>query len=232
MKKTILLIFAFSAITNLTSQELNGVWLSNENLIDKSSNTAISEDGVSIIDFDKDIMAAINANYSKSVKTNKKETTIKIKGIKGKLKIHKLGKDSLILANKSNIRYVFKKLNDSYKFDMNANDVSNFLLNQHCGTIQDIQAEFKKEQFFLDKKSNKPRKRFQVINYSKRDNGYWYIKKLNTYTLLVFTTEQNTAENIFQISSLDLKGFKLNQLFSDNHIKDLTAMKTCLEVSR
>lgn len=111
---------------------------------------------------------------------------------------------------------------------MNINDVSHFLLNQHCGVIQDLTAEFTREQFFIDKKYKKPNKRFQVINYSERDNGYWYLKNIEGHALFVFTTEQNKTENIFQIISLDLKGFKLNQLYSDDHISDLKFMKTCL----
>lgn len=141
--------------------------------------------------------------------------------------MHKSSKDVLVLTNKNN-RYTFKKLNSSNKLKLNITDVSNFLLNQHCGVIQNITAEFTEEQFFIDKKYKRPRKRFQVINYNKRDNGYWYIKMIEGYAMFVFTTEQNSAENIFQIISLDLKGFKLNQLFSDDHIKNLKLIKTCL----
>lgn len=229
MKKALLFIFIVVTFINLNGQELNGIWVSNDNLSNTKAKSLISQDGVSIIDFDKNSMTSINnRSHNKTIVLNKKETKIKINGLKGKFKVHKPNKEALVLTGKNNTRYTFKKLDSTYEFDLSTKEISSFLLSQQCGLIQGIQVEFKNEQFFIDNQSNAPKNRFQVINYSKRDNGYWYIKKMNKFAVLVFTTEQNKTENIFQITYLDLKGFQINQLYSDNQIKNLKLMKTCL----
>ena len=187
-----LLIFILVTFINLNSQELNGVWILNDNLSNTKAKSPISKDGVSIIDFDKNSMTAINNRFhKKTVVLNKKETKIKMNGLKGKFKVHKPNKNAFVLTSKNNTRYTFKKADESYEFDLSTDEISSFLLSQQFGLIEGIQVEFKNEQFFIDKKSDATLNRFQVINYSKRDNGYWYIKKIKKFAFFVFTTEQN-----------------------------------------
>lgn len=80
MKKVLVPIFLLSLFTNLYSQRLSGVWISNDNLIHKSSNSPISENGVSIINFDKNQLTSLNTSDSKAIQRNKKETAVKFKG--------------------------------------------------------------------------------------------------------------------------------------------------------
>jgi hypothetical protein len=220
MKKIASLLIIFATFSATYAQNLDGVWVSTGKQ-KKTHNADI------LLDFDSKTIGNINSNASGKIVVNRKATKMKADGIKGKLNVQKRGKNTLILNGK-NTYYILNKLNTAGKVNMTKKELGRFLTDQFCDEIQGIKAQFTKEQFFLDKKAKKAHKRNQFINYSQRDNGYWFIKKFKGYALLVFTTGQNKSENIFQIESVSLNGLKLNQLQNSAQVKNLTQIKTCL----
>lgn len=228
MKKTSFLLVLLIFVSNTYGQKLNGVWISNDDPIRNAIQTQNRSAGGIIIDFDSNYMSTIQSDSHKNMVVNRKGTKIKVNGLKGKLKVLKVDENSIQLLGTKNTLYVFKKIDLSHKIEMNKKELSNFLINQQCDLLQGIKAQFTGEQFFLDKKSKKPHRRNQFINYSTRDNGYWYFKKIKGNAFFVFTTGQNKAENIFQIMSLNVNGLKLLPIQEDNAIKDLNTIKTCL----
>ena len=220
----ILLVFAI----NSYGQKLNGLWISNDDPIKSAQKTLNRSVGGIILDFESNYMSSLQSESHKKMIVNRKGTKIKVSGLRGKLKVLKADENSLQLIGAKNTLYAFEKIDLSHKIEMNHKDLSNFLINQQCDLIQGMKAQFTAEQFFLDKKSKKAHKRNQFINYSNKDNGYWYFKKIKANAFFVFTTGQNQPENIFQIVSLSVNGFKLHPIQEDNTIKDLKAIKTCL----
>jgi len=219
MKKLASLFLMFTVFSYTNAQDLAGVWVSTDK--QKNDKTGI------ILNFDTNVVGHIKNETSGKMTVNKKQTKIKADGIKGKLAVHQANRKSLVLKGK-NSSYIFKKLDSKSKISMSKKELGRFLTDQFCDQIQGIKAQFTREQFFLDKKNKKPHKRNQFINYTQRDNGYWYIKKVKGLALLVFTTGQNQPENIFQITSMSLNGFKLNQLQNSRQVYNLTELKPCL----
>ncbi len=219
----ILLIFTI----NSYGQKLNGVWISNDDPIRNAPKKLKRSTGGIILDFESNSMSSIQSDSQKKIVVNAKENKIKVSGLKGKLKVLKADKNTIHLANKSTL-YVFERLDLNHKIDMNAKELSSFLITQQCDLIQGIKAKFTDEQFFLDKKNKKPHTRNQFINFNKKENGYWYFKKIKGNAFFVFTTGRNKSENILQITGLSVNGFKLHHIQEDNNIKDLKAIKTCL----
>lgn len=228
MKNVSLLFFVLFYTTICCSQQLKGVWVSNKKFSNKKISNKPNDNGGIIIDFDTKTMSSFLDNSTKQIKVNRKETKIKIEGQKGKYIVKSNISGTLVLIGPKKTLHKFKIINKVGALNMGTQELESYLVNQQCGLIQGLKVQFTKEQFFLDKKAKQPLKRFQLINYTTRDNGYWYFKKYKKNVFFVFTTEKNTPENILQILEIDLKGFRLNQLESDNNIKNLTEIKTCL----
>ncbi len=220
MKKITSLIICLASISTCFSQNLDGAWLS---VAKKNS----KEKTNIVLDFDTNSIGSIHTNKKGKISVNKKQTKIKADGLKGKLQVLNVSQNALQLKGK-NSTYSFKRMDSKSNIKLDHKELNSFLVDQFCDEIQGIKSQFTKEQFFLDKKSKKPHRRNQFINYTNRDNGYWFIKKMNGYAFLVLTTGKNERENIFQLTSLSLNGIKLKQLQNSRSIKNLTQVKTCL----
>ena len=220
MKKITSLIILLAISATCIGQNLDGVWLS----IAKNNS---KENTNILLDFDTNYIGSIHTSKKGKIVVNKKQTKIKADGLKGKLQVSKVSQNSLQLKGK-NGSYTFKRIDSKSKIKLDNKELNRFLIDQFCDEIQGIKSQFTKEQFFLDKKSNKPHQRNQFINYTERDNGYWFIKKINGYAFLVLTTGKNERENIFQLTSISLNGIKLTQLQNSRKVKNLTQVKTCL----
>ncbi len=220
MNKIVPFLILLAFTINLNAQDLNGVWVS----IHQKKN---SKQSGMILDFNANKIGSIKSNKTGKLEVNRKQTKIKADGFKGKLLVQKRAENVLVLKGK-NSSYTFKKLDSKSKIAMSKKELSSFITGQFCDEIQGIKSQFTKEQFFVDKKNKKPHNRNQFINFTHRDNGYWYIKKINGMALFVFTVGQDKIENIFQISSMSLNGLKLTQLQNSNQVRNLTEIKTCL----
>lgn len=220
----IILVIGFT----INAQELNGVWMSIDDPIENFATANKRANGGIIIDFDDNLIGNLETIPYRPITLNRKKTKIRATGIKGKLKVQTLNQDLLILRGSKRVMYVFKKLDLAHKIDAGREELTNFLINQHCDLIQDIKGRFTAERFFKDKPVQNRYKRNQFINITYRDNGYWYFTKIKGNAFLVFAMGKSTPENIFQVLSLQLKGFNLLQLQNDGDIKDLTMLKTCL----
>lgn len=228
MKKLILILIFLGGISFANSQELSGVWLSNDNPLQNSSRPTETIASKIILDFEANIMGSINADKKRKVTSNRKKTKFKIQGVKGKLKIENYSQNEMVLKGSKNTSYIFKKLDLTHKLDMSEKELRDFLVDQQCDLIQGIEGQFTKEQFFLDKKTKRPLERYQFINFSERSNGYWTIKNIRGNAFFIFEAGQNETEGIFQITSVKVNGFKLLPLQENNPMKSLTSIKTCL----
>ena len=214
------LIICLVSMTSCFSQNLDGAWLSS------SKNNGKEKSNI-VLDFDTNSIASIHTNNQGKIEVNKKQTKIKADGLKGKLQVVDVSQNTLKLKGKEG-SYTFKRIDSKSKIKLNKKELNRFLIDQFCDEIQGIKSQFTHEQFFLDKKAKKPHHRNQFINYTERDNGYWFIKKINGYAFLVLTTGKTESENIFQFTSLSLNGIKLNQFQNSRKVKNLTQLKTCL----
>jgi len=226
-KATFILVFLASSLV-VKGQGMNGLWMSNKDILQNENATKNSIEGKILLDLDTNKIGHINADAKLEISSNRKKTKLKIKGVKGKFKIQKPNQNKLVLKAYNNTNYVFEKLDLRHKLNMSQKELREFLIKQQCDLIQGIKGQFTNEQFFLDKKAKKPIIRYQFINFSERDNGYWYIKTIKGNSFLVFNTAQKEKENIFQIIEVKVNGFKLLPLQKQNSLSDLTFIKACL----
>lgn len=210
------------------AQELDGVWMSIDDSIENFVTASKRGDGGIIIDFDDNLIGHMATIPYQPITVSRKKTKIRATGIKGKLKVQSLDQDILVLRGSKRVMHVFKKLDLTHKIDAEREEMANFLINQHCDLIQNIKGRFTAERFFRDEPVQNTHKRNQFINSTDQDNGYWYFTKIKGNAFLVFTVGKNTPENIFQVLSIQIKGFNLLQLQNDDRIKNLETLKTCL----
>ena len=184
--------------------------------------------GKLILDFDALAMGAMNTDAKSAISFNKKQTKLKVKGIKGKFKIKQQNGEKLTMSNSKNKSFIFEKMELSHKIQMGTKELRDFVLAQQCDLINGIKAQFTKEQFFLDKKDKRSKKRYQFINFSTRDNGYWYFKIIDGNAFFVLNTAQKEPENVFQVKAVKVNGIQLQPLLKTNSKKDFKWLKTCL----
>lgn len=69
-----------------------------------------------------------------------------------------------------------------------------------------------------------------IINKTRNDEGYWYIKEIEQNYFLIFTVDQISGQNIYQIISIDDCKMELEQLQEpDFGNAKITELKTCLK---
>lgn len=228
MKKLFFFLVFILTTLHLPAQELSGVWMSTDSHLQNIMTTTEHDSGVILLDFDMGLIGNMANSNTNPLTTNRKKTKIKATGFKGKLKVISIAKNRLILKGAKGITSVFKKLDLTHTIDIEPKELNTYLIEQHCGEIQGIQGRFTKERFFLDKAEQNKHKRKQYINFTDKDNGYWYFRTIKGNTFLMFTVDQKSPENIFQVKSLSLKGFDVVQLQNSNRISNLSLVKTCL----
>ncbi|WP_396637502.1 hypothetical protein [Maribacter sp. R77961] len=228
MKRIFFISTVFIISQFIIAQEPEGVWLSNDNPWQNSANLSKTIPGKTVVDFDRSSIGNINKENKNRFTINRKRTKFKIQGVKGKLKIESVDKNEIVLKGSKNTKYTFEKLDLTHKLEMGEKELQDFLVEQQCDLIQGIQGQFTKEQYYLDKKTKKPRGRYQFINFSERSNGHWAIKTIHGNAFLIFEAGQNQKEGVFQITAVKVNGFTLLPLQKDNPMKNLTAIKTCL----
>lgn len=228
MKKLFLLVVLVLETSLLTAQEPNGVWIATDANLGNLAITTKHDSGVILLDFDKGFIGNMANTTSEPLTANRKKTKIKVTGIKGKLKVLSIENDQLVLKGSKGTTSVFKKLDLTHIMEIEPKELNTYLIEQHCGEIQGIQGRFTNERFYLDKTEKGKYKRKQYINFTDKTNGYWYFRKIRGNSFLVFTVDQKSPENIFQVKSLSLKGFNLVQLQNTSSISNLSLLKTCL----
>lgn len=228
MKRLVFLLLILITHHGIHGQKINGLWLSHVNSLEKEYPSIDGNEGKIIVDFDQNTIGYLNTDKKSKISSNKKQTKLKIKGVKGKLRIQKQSKDKIVLKDSKNISYIFERLDLSHKLQINAKEIRDFVLTQQCDLVDGIKGKFTKEQFFIDKKAKKPHTRYQFINFSQRDNGYWYVKTIKKNTFFILNTAQNETENIFQVTAIKVNGITLRPLLATNSRKDFTWFKACL----
>jgi hypothetical protein len=228
MKKVIIIFIFLIGSMLVRAQEMNDLWISNSTILQNGNTTKNGVEGKILMDLGINKIEYINADTKIDISSNRKKTKLKIRGVKGKFRIQKQGQNKLVLITSKNSSHVFERLDLTHKLNMSKKELSDFLIKQQCDLVGEIKGQFTKEQFFLDKKAKKPTSRYQFINFSERDNGYWYIKTIKGNAFLIFNTAQKEKENIFQIIEVKVNGFKLLPLQEQNSLSDLTWIKACL----
>lgn len=228
MTKTILLLATLVVSNLLSAQDLDGVWIATDDQVKKLATSNSHFDGAVLLDFDNGLIGNMANISNEKMIINRKKTKIKAAGLKGKFKIERLGPKQLVLKGAKGVSSSFKKLDLSHKIEIDPNDLNDYLIEQHCGVIQGVQGKFTDERFFKDSNEGSKLKRNQYINFTDRKNGYWYFRNIRDNTFLVFTVDDNSTENIFQVLSLRLKGFDVLQLQNSKRVSDLNLLETCL----
>ncbi|QLG45304.1 hypothetical protein [Costertonia aggregata] len=228
MKKTIIILFILTGLTNSYGQELNGVWMSyNNRIVEGTTYHTTGDEGI-IIDFDNSTMGHIKTDTVVKIKVNFRKSKIKSRALKAKIKFRQFGQDSIEMNGLENTIYVFRKLDLAHEIDLDKNEISDFLITHQFDSIQGIKGEFSGDKFFRDITLNTPQPKNQFVNKNWNDNGYWSVKKIKGNAFLIFTIGQTEPNNILQILSISQNGLKLNQLQTDEWMENLTEIKTCL----
>jgi len=231
LKKTVFILLIIFGYVSIYGQELNGVWLEyNNRVIDPYNGYTSGGEGL-IIDFDNSTLSHLQSdslfNFKASI--NNKKAKIKIKGIKGRLKLKIFGCDSLEIDSKENMVRVFRKLDLSNKINFTKKEIANFLTTHKFDSIQGFKGEFSADQFNRDRNLERPHTRNKFINKNWDEQGYWYIKKVKESALLIFTVGQTEINNILQILMINENGLKLKPLQNDEWFENLTEINTILK---
>ena len=228
MKKIYLTLTLLLVSITLTAQDLNGVWMATDNKARNLATTNAHDMGVIFLDFDQRLIGNMTTISEEPISLNRKGNKIKATGIKGKLKVESHSENQLVLKGSKGVRSGFTKLDLSHTINMEPSYLKNHLINQYCGGIEGIQGKFTTERFFKDQPDAKRLQRNQFINFTDRKNGYWYFKNIRGNAFLVFTVDDSSSENIFQVLSIRLRGFDVLQLQDDNRITNVSLLETCL----
>lgn len=233
MKRTIIILFIVTRLTNSFGQELDGIWMSYKNQIIDSSRAYTSGGEGILIDFDNSTMGYIGSDTLVDVKFifKKKKVKLKVEGIKGKGNLKKYGNDSLEMDSGQNMAHIFRKLDLNYKLNKTIKEVSNFLANNKFEPLNDYtEIEFSLDQYWLDKMLGEKSKKLNLLNHTwENDNGYWYLKEVQENIFLIFTLGQVEKKNIYQILDVKKDGLKLRPLQeTDFGLKNVMELKTCL----
>ncbi|PNW27026.1 hypothetical protein [Formosa algae] len=230
MKKILQLIFIVIGLTSCEAQEVSGTWMSYQNyVIDMNSMYTSGNEGV-LIDFDNQTIGTINSDSIVAINIDFKQSKLLMKTDTLNVDFKVYQKDSIEIDFGQNMMHVFRPLNLNHKLNTNKNLIKDFLVKNKFEKINgEIDIKFSDKFFFRDVMFEKPNKKNALINKSWDDEGYWLIKEIKQNFFLLFTLDQTTDQNIYQITSIDKCVMKLKQLqdakFGSAHI---TELKTCL----
>jgi hypothetical protein len=231
LKKALLLISLIIILTACKSQKVNGVWMSYNNyIIDSNSGYSSGDEGV-IIDFDKQTIEAIFNDNIVPINIDFKKSKLFMKTDTINVDYKVFGKDSIEIDFGTNMMHVFRPLNLNHKLSINKNQIENFLIKNDFGDIFDsLDIQFTDKFFIRDVATESQNKRKAVINKNWGNGGYWYVKEIRNNFYLIFTIDEISENNIYQIKSIDDCKMELKLLQEDEFKfkEKLTKLKTCL----
>ena len=227
-KLIIYFLLLISCISTIYAQDVSGIWMSYNNGVSEiSQSNRLGEDRM-LVNFDKKTITNIETNSTIDFSIKLKKSRIKAKGKKGKLFFQKLGADSMVMKGAKNVQYNLEKLNLIHEIALEENDIASYLIDQQCDAVAGHRLFFTSEQFPIDKQFRQPHTKHRLINENLNTPGYWFVRKIKENAFIVFTMGTNEPENIFQITSIALNGFKLMPLQHDKKLKNVNLLKTCL----
>ena len=183
-----------------------------------------------IINFDKHNIGSIFSDSLVNVNINFNESKIYLKSDTINIDFKIYGKDSIEIDFGKNMMHVFRPLNLNHKLKTNKNEIKNFLIKNKLKKINgELDIEFSDKFFFRDVIYEKKNKKNTLINKSWNDKGYWLIKEIEENFFLIFTLDQISDDNIYQIISLDKCKMELLPLQGPKFLNvKITEIKTCL----
>lgn len=230
MKKAVQLIFLVIGLTSCKAQEVSGIWMSYQNyVIDINSMYTSGNEGV-LIDFDNQTIGTIYSDSIVKIKIDLKKSKLFMTADTLKVDFKVFEKDSIEIDFGQNMMHVFRPLNLNHKLNTDKKRIKDFLVKNKFEKINgEIDIEFSDKFFFRDVMFEKPNKKNALINKSWDDEGYWLIKEIEQNFFLIFTLDQTTDKNIYQILSLDDCRMELLQLQEPEFGNaKITELKTCL----
>ncbi|MFI1770269.1 hypothetical protein [Thalassobellus citreus] len=230
MKKVLQLIFLVIALTSCKAQDINGIYISYNNyVIDKEAMFTSRNEGF-IIDFDNKTFSSIYSDSIVPIKIDFKDSKLDFKTDSLIINFRTFGKDSIEIDFEQNMMHVFRPLKLNHKLSVNKSQINDFLTKNKFEKINGgIDFIFSDKFFFRDEMFEKPKKKNAFINKTWNDEGYWYVKEINQNYFLIFTLDQTSDQNIYQIISIDKCKMQLEQLQeADFGNVKLTELKTCL----
>ena len=183
-----------------------------------------------LIDFDNQTIGTIYLDSIVQVKIDLKKSKLFMTTDTLKVDFKVFEKDSIEIDFGQNMMHVFRPLNLNHKLNTDKKRIKDFLVKNKFEKINgEIDIEFSDKFFFRDVMFEKPIKKNALINKSWNDEGYWLIKEIEQNFFLIFTLDQTTDKNIYQILSLDDCRMELLQLqVPEFGNAKITELKTCL----
>ena len=198
-------------------------------VIDINSIYTSGNEGV-LIDFDNQTIGTIYSDSIVQIKIDLKKSKLLMTTDTLKVDFKVFEKDSIEIDFGQNMMHVFRPLNLNHKLNTDKKRIKDFLAKNKFEKINgEIDIEFSDKFFFRDVMFEKPIKKNALINKSWNDEGYWLIKEIEQNFFLIFTLDQTTDKNIYQILSLDDCRMELLQLQEPEFGNaKITELKTCL----
>ena len=183
-----------------------------------------------LIDFDNQTIGTIYSDSIVKIKIDLKKSKLFMTADTLKVDFKVFEKDSIEIDFGQNMMHVFRPLNLNHKLNTDKKRIKDFLVKNKFEKINgEIDIEFSDKFFFRDVMFEKPNKKNALINKSWDDEGYWLIKEIEQNFFLIFTLDQTTDKNIYQILSLDDCRMELLQLQEPEFGNaKITELKTCL----
>jgi hypothetical protein len=230
LKKALQLIFIVIGLTSCEAQEVNGIWMSYQNyVIDTNSMYTSGNEGV-LIDFDNQTIGTVNSDSIFKIKIDLKKSKLFMTADTLNVDFKVYRKDSIGIDFGQNMMHVFRPLNLNHKLNTEKELIKDFLIKNKFEKINgEIDIEFSDKFFFRDVMFEKPIKKNALINKSWDDEGYWLVKEIKQNFFLIFTLDQTTDQNIYQILSVAECKMELLQLQeAEFGNAKITELKTCL----
>lgn len=230
LRKTLQFIFILFGLTTCQAQEVDGIWMSYKNyIIDINSMYTSGDEGV-IIDFNKQTFGTIRTDSIIPIKLDFKHSKLYLKNDTLNVDFKIYAKDSVEIDFGTNMMHVFRPLNLNHKLPVDKSQICDFLINNDFDKInRSIDFDFSNKIFFRDEISGTPNHRNALINKSWNEEGYWYIKEIEQNYFLIFTLDQISGQNIYQILSINECKMELVQIQEPEfgNVK-ITELKICL----
>jgi len=230
LKKVLQILFIVFGLTSCEAQEVTGIWMSYQNYVIDTNTAYISGNEGVLIDFDNQTIGTINSDSIVQIKIDFKKSKLLMTTDTLTVPFKVYPKDSIEIDFGQNMMHIFRPLDLNHKLNTNKKRIKEFLIKNDFDKINGgIEIEFSDKIFFRDDMFEKKNKRKALVNKTWNDEGYWLIKEIEENFFLIFTLDQTTDQNIYQILSLDDCKMELLQLqkpdFGNAKISEL---KTCL----
>lgn len=232
--KNFIIIFFLGVFFSSQGQDINGVWISYFNFedLDAYADIDMGSQGITL-DFDMQEMSYLTLDSVMPVSINQKRRRINIRPIKVKLKYELRSADSLVAfdrKDRSDLLF-FKPLPLKNKLPLSKSELKEFLSSRKFQPLfSDLEIQFDKEQYLLDKRFKKPLGRFNLINNSWGEQGYWYLTEMKKNLFLVLSLTQTDSPSVFQICEVTNSRIKLRLILdSFFSLKEVTELNVLLE---